>query len=136
MNVKADIRVANAIDEVIDGRNVKRFVHELELDGEDYTPLFRERLLEAGFKETVVGNVDIGFDERVAAFALRGSKAYFGWIFIERFTEKKSRKLFGSVVRNKKGDWAIQIPSNSKEKVFVNYAQKLDMEPESNFVLE
>ncbi len=134
--MKAEIRVADAIDEVIEGRNVKRFVHDLELDGEDYTPLFKERLTNAGFKETTVADVDVGFDERVAAFALRGSEAYFGWIFIERFTEKKSRKLFGSVARNKKGDWAIQIPSNSKEKVFVNYAQKLDMELESNFVLE
>lgn len=108
----------------------------MEVDGENFTRLFTERLRDAGFTETTVGEVSIGFDERVAAFVLRGSKAYFGWIFIERFTEKKSRKLFGSIVRNKKGDWAIQIPSNSKEKVFVNYAQKLDMEMESNFVLE
>jgi len=83
-----------------------------------------------------VGDVDVGFDERVAAFLLRGSMAYFGWVFNERFTEKKSRKLFGSEVRNGKGDWAIQIPFNRREKIFVRYTERLGMEQDGNFVLE
>ncbi|MCL5268713.1 MAG: hypothetical protein M1469_11525 [Bacteroidetes bacterium] len=134
--MKPNARIAEAMDEIINGTNVERFVHELEVDGEDISPLFTQRLRAAGFKEMTVGDVDVGFDQRVATFALRGTKAYFGWVFIERFTEKKSRKLFGSAVRNKKGDWAIQIPSNSGEKVFVNDAQRLGMELENNFVLE
>ncbi len=131
-----DAGISEAIDEIIEGKNVKRFVHDLVLDGRELTDLFRRRLLAAGFVETIVGDVNIGFDERVAAFLVRGSKAYFGWVFIERFTEKKSRKLFGTEVRNRKGDWAIQIPFNSREKIYVRHAEKLSMEPGADFVLE
>lgn len=134
--MRYDKRITEAIDEIISGRNVKRFVHDLRYEGENLEDLFAKRLTEAGFVETTVGDVDIGFDERVAAFVVRGPKAYFGWVFIERFTEKKSRKLFGSSVRNRKGDWAIQIPSGSKEKIFVRYSEKLDMEADASFVLE
>lgn len=129
-------KVIEAIDEIIVGKNVKRYVHDLRLEGLDFSSLFRKRLVDAGFVETTVGEVDVGFDERVASFLLRDSRAYFGWVFIERFTEKKSRKLFGSMVRNTKGDWAIQIPFNSREKIYVRYSEKLAMEPGADFVLE
>ncbi len=131
-----DGEITEAIDEIISGRNVKRFVHDLHLDGRNLARLFAERLLNAGFVESTVGEVDIGFDERVAAFVVRDSKAYFGWVFKERFTEKKHRKLFGSVARNTKGDWAIQIPSNSREKIFVRCSERFEMELDGNFVLE
>ena len=132
----AETKIIEAIDEIIGGRNVKRFVHDLHFDGRDLSGIFAERLLNAGFVETTVGDVDVGFDERVAAFLIRGSKAYFGWVFMERFTDKKSRKLFGSESRNSKGDWAIQIPFNSRERIFVRYSEKLEMELDANFVLE
>lgn len=134
--MKDDSRVTEAIDEIIGGKNVKRFVHDLSFDGRDVGSLFRKRLLETGFVETIVGDVEIGFDERVAAFLLRESKAYFGWVFIERFTEKKSRKLFGSELKNRKGDWAIQLPFNSREKIFVRYCERFATEPGADFVLE
>ncbi len=134
--MRSEVDVLYALDEIVEGKNVKRYVHDLRLDGRDYADVFAERLLKAGFVETTVGEVEIGFDERVAAFLLREGKAYFGWVFIERFTETKSRKLFGSSVRNKKGDWAIQVPFNSREKIFVRYSEKLQMEMDPNFVLE
>lgn len=134
MNKDADL--IDAIDEIIGGRNVKRFVHDLRYEGRDLSQLFAKRLVDAGFVETTVGSVDVGLDERVASFLIRDSKAYFGWVFIERFTEKRSRKLFGSSVRNRKGDWAIQISPNSREKIFVRYSEKLDMEADANFVME
>ncbi len=134
--MKDDRQVAEAIDEIIRGKNVKRYVHDLRVDGRDFSILFARRLLDAGFVETTVGEVDVGFDERVASFLIRDSKAYFGWVFIERFTEKKSRKLFGSSVRNGKGDWAIQVPFNSRQKIYVSYSEKLAMEPGADFVLE
>lgn len=134
--MKPNSQVAEAMDDIISGTNVERFVHELDVDGEDLSQLFTERLRASGFNETTVGDVSVDFEERVPAFVLRGTKAYFGWVFIERFTEKKSRKLFGSAVRNKKGDWAIQIPSNSREKIFANERHKLGMEVDGTFVLE
>lgn len=134
--MRRDAAVTDAIDEIISGKNVKRFVHDLRFEGRDLTNLFEKRLQDAGFEETTVGNVRIGFDERVAAFIIRDSKAYFGWVFIERFTEKKSRKLFGSSLRNRKGDWAIQIPFNSRERIFVRYSEKLEMEADADFLME
>ena len=134
MNSLTDI--AEAFDEIISGRFVKRYVHKLIVDGSDLTGLFVERAERAGFVGTTVGNVDVGFDERIAAFASRSSTAYFGWVFIERFTTTRSRKLFGSEVQNKKGDWAIQVPSNSKENVYVNYSHRIGMEFGADFVLE
>ena len=75
-------------------------------------------------------------EERVPALMIRDMRAYFGWVFVERFTEKKSRKLFGSVVRNKKGDWLVQMPSNSSERVYANLDLKIEMEAERLFVME
>lgn len=129
-------KIVDAINDIIMGKNVKRFVHDLRFKGEDLTSVFAGRLLSAGFIETTVGEVAVGFDERIAAFLLRDSMAYFGWVFNERFTGKKSRKLFGSAIRNGKGDWGIQIPSNSREKIFVRYSERLGMEQDGNFVLE
>lgn len=134
--MKSDLEVIAALDEIIEGRNVKRYVHDLRLGGRDYSDVFADRLLDGGFVRTTVGDVEIGFDERVAAFVIRESKAYFGWVFIERFTETKSRKLFGSSVRNSKGDWAIQISPRRREEIFVRYSEKLDMEISPDFVLE
>ena len=134
--MKSDGEVIEALDEIIEGRSVKRFVHDLLFDGHDLSGIFSGRLVTAGFIETTVGQVEVGFDERVAAFLVRDSKAYFGWVFIERFTETKSRKLFGSAVKNRKGDWAIQIPFNSRETIYVRCSERLDMEMDSNFVLE
>ncbi len=134
--MQGESKIVEAIDDIIVGKNVKRIVHDLRFNGADLMAVFAGRLLDAGFIETTVGEVDVGFDERVAAFLLRDTKAYFGWVFNERFTNKRSRKLFGSEIRNGKGDWAIQIPFNSREKIFVNYSEKLGMELDGNFVLE
>ncbi len=134
--MKSDGEIIEALDEVIEGRSVKRFVHELVFEGRDLSAVFSGRLVKAGFVVTTVGQVEVGLDQRVAAFLLRDSKAYFGWVFVERFTERKSRKLFGSALKNRKGDWAIQIPFNSKETIYVRYSELLDMEMDPNFVLE
>lgn len=112
--------IVSAFDEIIEGKFVNRIVHELKYEEVDVTNLFIARLKSHGFIEKRVGEIELQFEERMPAFAIRNGKAYFGWIFIERFTENKSRKLFGSVVRNSKGDWLIQISHKSDELVYVN----------------
>jgi len=128
--------LAAAFDEIIEGRFVNRNVHDLNYEESDLTNIFVSQLKRHGFVEKRVGEIDLQFEERVPAFAIRNGKAYFGWVFIERFTEKKSRKLFGSVVRNKRGDWLIQISQNSSEQVYVNLSYKTEMEGERLFVME
>ena len=131
-----DAEILSALDEIIEGRFVKRSVHELIHEGRDVTSLFIERLMVHEFAEKRVREVDLQVEERVPAFAIRDRKAYFGWIFIERFTETKSRKLFGSSARNTKGDWLIQVSQNSNEAIYVNCRSKFGMEEGHLFVME
>ena len=125
-----------AVNEIIEGRNVNRSVHNLSFEGRDLTGEFVKRLLSHGYSARTVGEVDVAFGERVPAFAVRSGTAYFGWVFIEKFSDTKSRKLFGSIVKNTKGDWAIQISQKSRELVYVNPREKSAMELEPTFVME
>lgn len=69
--------------------------------------------------------------ERAPGFYIDKATAYFGWVFWEKFTQLKLRKLFGSVVRNNKGDWAIQIPPQRKTVIYVNMSLKTEMDIEN-----
>ena len=104
-----------ALDDLILGRGVKRGRHDVPPTA---LPLFRERLAACRFAEAVVSDVAIEVGERVPAWLLRGNTADFGMVFWEVFTERYKRKLFGSERRNRKGDWAIQIPHISKERIW------------------
>jgi hypothetical protein len=113
---------------------VKRGRHELTMDGQDVSDLFLEALRLEGFEPTRVRDVDVAVGERVPAFLLREGRADFGWVFWEKFTPDRSRKLFGSVVRNQKGDWEIQLGAGSRERVYVRHAgrMKTDMDRPSS----
>ncbi|HUI31047.1 MAG TPA: hypothetical protein VLX91_12605 [Candidatus Acidoferrales bacterium] len=133
--------VVSAFDEIIEGKFVSRRVVDLRGDdlnheGEDFVRPFIRRLKLHGFVEKPINEIELQFEERVPAFVIRNCNAYFGWVFIERFTQKKSRKMFGSVVRNKKGDWLIQVSHNSTEPVYANLKFKTEMESERLFVME
>ncbi len=107
----------SALDDLILGRGVKRGRHELP---PETFPLLRERLVACGFAPTVVAAVEIEVGVRVPAWLLRPPVADFGTVFWEIFTPAKRRKLFGSQVRNRKGDWDIQVPPGSEVTIWVN----------------
>jgi hypothetical protein len=106
-----------ALDDLILGRGVKRGRHEIP---PETFPLLRERLVACGFVPTVVAGVDIAIGVRVPAWLLRPPLADFGTVFWEIFTPKKRRKLFASEVRNRKGDWEIQLSPGSEVTIWVN----------------
>jgi hypothetical protein len=108
-----------ALDDLILGCGVKRGRHQLPPEALD---LFRERLAANGFRLLGVGEIQIQVGERLPAWILRGNVADFGTVFWEVFTPLAKRKLFGSEVRNRKGDWEIQLYPASKEKVWANPA--------------
>lgn len=114
-----------ALDDLVIGRGVRRGRHDVP---EALTGDFRERLVARGFVPTTVGATQVPIGVRAPAWLYRVPVADFGWVFWELFTETKKRKLFGSTVRNAKGDWAIQIPPGSTETVWVNEreAQAID----------
>ena len=118
----------SALRDLAAGRGVKRGRHELRVDGEDHRALFLEALRLEGFEPVRVRDVDVSPGERVPAFLVRGDRADFGWVFWEKFTDRRSRKLFGSVVRNAKGDWEIQLGAGSREEVHVRHAGRMKMD--------
>jgi hypothetical protein len=118
-------------DDIITGSGVHRSRHDLVIDGRDVTGEFLPALARNGFSAMTVGDVIVQPGERVPAFYIKGSTAYFGWIFWEKFSESKLRKLWGSVVRNAKGDWAIQIPAGRTTTIHAGLSLKIEMDIEN-----
>lgn len=108
-----------ALDDLILGRGVRRGRHKLP---PEVFPLFRERLVACGFVPTVVGAVKIEVGVRIPAWLLRPPLADFGTVFWEVFSPEKRRKLFGSAVRNRKGDWDVQLSPGSEQTIWANDA--------------
>ncbi len=120
-----------ALNDIIEGKTVKRSRHELIWNARDVSQEFLAALEEAGYKRTLVEAVDIRPGERVPAFTIDDGVAFFGWVFWEKFSSRKLRKLFGSVIRNAKGDWAVQIPVNGRSVIFANSLLKSEMDIEN-----
>ena len=125
---KPDERLREAIRAIIEGKSVKRIRHELRFEGRDIEPLFREELSRRGYRPTTVGAVDVSPGGRVPAFYLADGTAFFGWVFWEQFTSWKLRKLWGSVLKNRLGDWEIQIPATRETPIFANESLHLEMD--------
>lgn len=70
--------------------------------------------------------VEPGF--RVPAFYIKDYEAIFGWVFWEIFTQTKKRKLFGSAIKDQRGDWKIQITEEKDEFVYVNENKKIEID--------
>ena len=117
-----------ALADIVDGKTVKRVKHELVHNGKDITLLFIEELQRKGFAPSSVDAIAIEPGERVPAFYIDHGIAYFGWVFWEQFTSWKIRKLWGSVIKNIRGDWDIQIPSTRTTTIYANPLLKLEMD--------
>lgn len=121
-------RIHEALRDIIRGRVVKRTRHDLHWGTRDLTEQFITVLIELGYVETTVDQVDVKPGERVPAFHIKEATAYFGWVFWEKFTDTRMRKLFGSVIRNDKGDWALQISEKRASAIFANPSLKTEMD--------
>ncbi|HTO93262.1 MAG TPA: hypothetical protein VMM80_02780 [Bacteroidota bacterium] len=113
---------------IIDGKTVKRSVHELRWGSRDVTLEFADALARHGYRQTTVAGVQVSPGERIPAFVVEKGTAYFGWVFWEKFSTLRLRKLFGSVARNRKGDWAIQIAANHRSVIYACETEKTDMD--------
>jgi hypothetical protein len=123
-------KLQDTFHEVITGSGVKRSKHELIFDGVSVVGTFIEELRRHGYDPTTVDAVKVQPGERVPAFYIEDRTAYFGWVFWEKFTSAKLRKLWGSVIRNEKGDWAIQISSTKITTIYANQRLKVEMDIE------
>lgn len=128
-------QLREALGDIVEGVVVKRCVHRLDWGGRDISPIFVKVLASRGYAPTTVDAVRVKAGERVPAFYLENGTAYFGWVFWEKFTDLRSRKLFGSYLRNAKGDWAIQIPPTRPTTIYVNASLKTEMDVDNLTVL-
>jgi hypothetical protein len=119
------------LSDIVEGKIVKRARHELLWETRDVSLEFIEVLQHAGYRPMIVDQADVRPGERIPAFYLENGVAYFGWVFWEKFSQLRLRKLFGSVVRNAKGDWAVQIPPQKKTVLYANPDLKSEMDIEN-----
>jgi hypothetical protein len=120
-------KIEETLEDVISGKfNVPKI--ELLYEGKDLVEIFVKKLIDLNFQPKKVNevNVEIGF--RVPAFYIKDKTAYFGWVFWEIFTETKKRKLFGSAIKNQRGDWEIEITDKSDEVIFVNESKNIEID--------
>ncbi len=117
-----------ALGDFIDGTIAKRSQLELRWEGKDVTGQFLTALEGRGYRPLTVAEAPVDPGERAPAFLVRNGIAYFGWIFWEKFTAQRMRKLFGSVVRNHKGDWAIQVGVTMPDRLYMNQALIVPMD--------
>lgn len=120
--------LSQAFADIIEGVNVKRSRHDLTWEFRPVVNEFIEALTTFGYQRTTVRDVDVAAGQRAPAFVIVGTVAYFGWVFWEKFTQRTMRKLFGSVVRNAKGDWAVQIPAGNATPLYVDAGGITDMD--------
>ena len=120
MFLKDGWEIIDILDDIILGRGVKRSIHDLEYNNNIYTGLFIERLRTYKFRPMPVKDIRVEVGQRIPAFLIKRKTAIFGYVFWEVFSDKRKRKLWGSVVRNAKGDWKYIIHGGSEEVVFAN----------------
>jgi hypothetical protein len=125
---RRDEEILQAFRDLASGRGVRRGRHELRVEGRDLSALFRQALEEEGFQALTVGEAPVELGEKAPAFLVREGRADFGWIFWEKFREGRARKLFGSVVRNRKGDWDVQLGAGSREPLYIDVSGKVSVD--------
>jgi hypothetical protein len=124
----APAAMREALLEIVRGRSVKRSRHDLRYGGVDLSDTFRELLVQSGFHPVTVHSVAVRPGERVPAFYLHGGIAYFGWVFWEKFTGSRKRKLFGSTIRTARGDWEIQLSAKNPGILYANPDLVIEMD--------
>ncbi len=121
--------IEDAFNDIILGNGVKRSVHNLVFNNENLTPLFKNCLIKNNFLPTPLKKIELETGIRYPGFYIQSSMAYFGHLFWEVFNEKRKRKIWGSIIRNEKGDWKYILPGNSLKIVYMNVdkAQQVDI---------
>ncbi len=113
-------QIEEIFNDIIIGNGVKRSVHKLVYNKTDYSELFINCLQHNSFLPTTLKNIELEIGMRYPGFYIINSVAYFGHLFWEVFSNTKKRKIWGSVIRNNKGDWEYILPGNSSKIIYIN----------------
>lgn len=118
--------------DVAAGRGVKRADHALtDESGADRSAHFIDALRAEGYAATTVADREVALGERVPAWLVADGMARFGWIFWERFTAERARKLWGTVHKNAKGDWDRTLGARSRTTLYANPAARERVDPDN-----
>lgn len=110
--------VLEALRDLALGR-VHRSRHDLAVDGMNLTSLFIQVLQDCGYTPARIRDLSIPTGVRVPAFVITGPRADFGYVFQEKFHDGEFRLLFGSVARDRRGDWDLMLTRRSDRTVWV-----------------
>jgi hypothetical protein len=99
---------------------VLRSRHGLVIDGRDCTTAFEGILAGGGYRLARLRDREVPRSTRFPAFHIRAGVAHFGYVFREKFTEDEDRVLFGSVVRDWRGDWSVMLTRRSTDEIWVD----------------
>ena len=124
-----DAQITEIFYDIILGNGVKRSVHDLIYKNRDFTNLFIKCLLKKTFKPFLLRNISLEIGVRIPGFYIEQQTAFFGYLFWEVFNDRRKRKIWGSVVRNQKGDWKYILTGNSSKVVYLNMSkiQEIDI---------
>ena len=109
--------------DIITGNGVKRTVHNLVFQNIDYSDLFINCLNKKAFNPFPLKTTKLLTGIRIPGFYLEKKTAIFGYLFWEVFSERKKRKIWGSVIRNQKGDWKYILSGHSSKVVYLNMSK-------------
>lgn len=130
-----EAEITEAFREIIAGKSVKRSRHDLVHGGIDRTEHFLRLLSGSGYRPLTVDAVRVAPGERTPAFHVQNGTALFGWVFWEKFSQLRLRKLFGTVVRKPGGDWLVQLPAAGSAIIYADTTQILTMDIDRPFEL-
>lgn len=117
-----DGEVAATLRSLAEGR-IQRSRHDLRLEGRDFSRDFEAVLRQEGYTPLRVRDLRLRPGIRHPAWFLKDGEAFFGYVFLEKFEEGSRRPLFGSVVRDYRGDWAVLLTRSSREAVWVKLGE-------------
>lgn len=122
-------QIKEIFNDIILGNGVKRSIHDLVFQNKNYTALFIDCLLDKSFIPMPLKSVSIEIGMRLPGFYIDDRTAFFGHLFWEVFSEGEKRKIWGSIVRNHKGDWKYILSGNSPKVVYLNMSapQEIDI---------
>ena len=122
-------QIQEIFNDIILGKGVKQSVHYLVHENRDFTRLFIQCLNKHSFYPLPIKEISLEVGFRMPGFYLENQTAIFGHLFWEVFSEKRKRKIWGSIVRNHKGDWKYILTGNSPKVIYFNMSkiQEIDI---------
>ncbi len=112
--------ISDLFDDIIQGRGVKRAVHELEYDQTLYSELFIERLQVYKYRPMSLGKIPLQDDMKAPAFYIHKNVALFGSVFWTENISMEKSMVWASSLKNAKGKSKYYLTNDSSSVVFVN----------------